>query len=82
VQGAIQLEGQRRSTSFLESIVNCLTGIAVATVGQLLLFPLLGINIPFSTTGAIALIFTGISVVRSYLLRRLFEWLRVSGRLR
>lgn len=74
--------GQRRLTSLLESVVNCLAGVGIAIVGQIIVFPLFGIHISLLDTGLIALIFTGISIVRSYLLRRLFEWLRVSGVLR
>jgi hypothetical protein len=47
-----------------------------------ILFPMFGIHISYGTSGLIALVFTAISIVRSYLLRRLFEWLRVSGVLR
>ena len=70
---------QRKRTSLLEAIVNCLVGIGVAIVGQIIIFPFFGIHIPLLSTGLIAVIFTGVSIVRSYLLRRLFEWLRVSG---
>jgi hypothetical protein len=76
------MAAQRRSTSLLESIVNCLIGIGVAIVGQIIVFPYFHIQISLFDTGLIALIFTGISIVRSYVLRRLFEWLRVTGLLR
>jgi hypothetical protein len=70
---------QRRATSLIESITNCLIGVGVATIGQIIMFPWFGIHISLSETGLIALIFTGISIVRSFALRRLFEWLRVTG---
>jgi hypothetical protein len=70
---------QRRGTSLIESIVNCLLGVSVAIVGQVIVFPFYSIHISLFDTGQIALIFTGISIVRSYVLRRLFEWLRVTG---
>jgi hypothetical protein len=76
------MAAQRRSTSLLESIVNCLIGIGVAILGQIIVFPFFHIHISLGDTGLIALIFTGISIVRSYVLRRLFEWLRVTGLLR
>jgi hypothetical protein len=69
---------QRRGTSLIESIVNCLIGVGVATVGQIIIFPWFGIHVSLLDTGLIALIFTGISIARSYALRRLFEWLRVN----
>lgn len=70
---------QRKTTSLIESCVNCLVGVGVAILGQVIVFPWFGIHIPLFDTGLIALIFTGISILRSYALRRLFEWLRVSG---
>jgi hypothetical protein len=69
---------QRRGTSLLESILNCVIGVGVAIVGQIIVFPLFGIHISLFDTGLIAVIFTGVSIVRSYALRRLFEWLRVN----
>jgi hypothetical protein len=72
---------QTRSTSLIESIANVIAGIAVAIVAQILIFPLFGIFISLTDTSLIAVIFTGISLIRSYTLRRVFEWLRVSGRL-
>jgi hypothetical protein len=66
--------GQPRLISFLESILNCVVGIGVAIVGQILVFPLFDIHISLIDTGMIAVIFTGISIVRSYVLRRVFNW--------
>jgi hypothetical protein len=54
-------------------------GVGVAIIGQIIVFPCFGIIISLLDTGLIALIFTGISIVRSYALRRLFEYLRVTG---
>jgi hypothetical protein len=70
---------QRRGTSLIESCLNCLIGVGVATVGQIIIFPFFDIHVSLFDTGLIALIFTGISIVRSYALRRLFEYLRVTG---
>jgi hypothetical protein len=70
---------QRRGTSLIESILNCVIGVGVATVGQIIIFPFFNIHVSLLDTGLIALIFTGISIVRSYALRRLFEYLRVTG---
>jgi hypothetical protein len=70
---------QRRGTSLIESLLNCLIGVGVAIAGQIIVFPLFSIHISLFDTGLIALIFTGVSVLRSYLVRRLFEYLRVTG---
>jgi hypothetical protein len=70
---------QRKRTSLLESVVNCAIGIGIAFAMQVVLFPLFGIHISYGTSGLIAIVFTAISIVRSYLLRRFFEFLRTSG---
>ena len=80
-QAVTPMSRQRKRTSLLEAIVNCLVGVGVAIVGQIIIFPWFGIHIAFVDTSLIALLFTGISIVRSYALRRVFEWLRVTGRM-
>lgn len=74
------MSGQSRHMSLLEAVVNTLAGIGVAIVAQILIFPLFGIHIDFTDTSLIAIIFTGISLVRSYLLRRVFNYVSVRGR--
>jgi hypothetical protein len=70
---------QSRKASLFESVLNCVIGIGIAIVGQEIVFPLYGIRVSLWTSGEIALIFTGISMLRSYALRRFFEWARISG---
>ena len=66
---------QSRRHSLLESLVNIAVGYTVAISSQLLIFPLFAINIPLSQNLSIGALFTGVSLVRSYLLRRLFnQW--------
>ena len=73
---------QRKRTSLIEALLNCIAGVGIAIAGQIVVFPWFGLHVSLLDTGEIALIFTGISIVRSYLLRRLFEYLRVTGVLR
>ena len=68
---------QSRSGSALEAIANVVVGYLVALATQMLVFPLFGIATTLAQDGAIALIFTAVSLVRSYLLRRAFE--RLAG---
>jgi hypothetical protein len=70
---------QRRIASFVESIVNVLVGIGIAIGAQVIIFPWFNIHISLTETFEIALLMTVISIIRSYLLRRLFEHLRVTG---
>jgi len=68
---------QSRWMSLVESVANVLVGYIVAVVTQVLVFPLFGLNASLTQNLMIGLIFTGVSLVRSYLLRRAFEAWRV-----
>ncbi len=72
---------QRKRTSLIEAIANTLIGYFVALAAQLTVFPFFGIHVTLAQNFAIGAIFMTISTARSYLLRRMFEWLRVSGAL-
>jgi len=64
---------QTRIGSLFESAVNLVIGFSVAIVSQLLVFPLFGIDVPFSSNLGISAWFTAISLVRSYVIRRWFN---------
>ena len=66
---------QSRKASLAESLVNVAVGFWVAVAAQLLVLPMFGLQVSATDNLAIATIFTIISIVRSYLLRRLFNWL-------
>lgn len=68
---------QPKLMSWLETCLNTGIGLAIAIGAQALIFPLFGFNPPLSTNVSIALIFTVISIVRGYLMRRLFEALHI-----
>ena len=69
--------GQSRKHSALESLINILVGLGVALITQLIVFPLFDIHISASSHIGITLIFTAVSFARSYLLRRLFNYLHL-----
>ena len=64
---------QKRLHSALESVTNVAAGYAVAMITQALVFPLFGFYASTAEHAGIALIFTVVSLVRSYALRRLFN---------
>lgn len=64
---------QSRIGSLFESAANIVIGFCVALISQLLVFPLFGIDIPFSSNLGISAWFTAISLVRSYVIRRWFN---------
>ena len=68
---------QSRLMSLVESLANVLVGYGVAVATQMLVFPLFGLVVTVTENLLIGLIFTAVSIVRSYALRRGFEALRV-----
>jgi hypothetical protein len=70
---------QKKSHSLIESLVNVLIGYIIALLAQLSIFPLFGINISMSDNLMIGALFTIVSIVRSYALRRLFNYISVMG---
>ena len=64
---------QNKLESFVESGVNVIIGYLVALVSQLIVFPSVGIDVPFTTNLIIGFWFTLISLIRSYVIRRYFN---------
>ncbi len=60
-----------------ESLTNVAVGYGVAVSAQIMVFPLFGLDVALVDNLAIGAIFTGISIVRSFTLRRVFEEIRV-----
>jgi hypothetical protein len=73
---------QRRIYSFIEACTNVAIGAMVALASQLVVFPWVGIHIDFQTNLWIMFWFTLISVARSYLVRRGFNWVHANTRWR
>lgn len=67
---------QSKKMSIIESISNVAIGYIVAIVAQVIVFPIFDINIKPQDHILIGLLFTIVSLVRSYVLRRLFNKLR------
>jgi hypothetical protein len=68
---------QSRMMSLAESLANVLVGYGVAVATQIAVFPLFGLAVTVTENLLIGLIFTVVSILRSYALRRGFEALRV-----
>ena len=72
---------QSKRHSFAESLCNVAIGYLIALASQLVIFPLYGVHVPLSSNIYISLWFTGVSIIRSYCIRRFFtrgiwEWKR------
>lgn len=63
---------QTRLMSLIEALANVLIGMLVSLLTQLIVFPLYGIEISIGANASLMLIFTVVSILRSYALRRIF----------
>lgn len=64
---------QSRWMSILESVTNVVVGYCLAVLTQVLVFPLFELKISLGENLGIGAIFTVISLLRSFALRRLFN---------
>ena len=71
---------QSRVMSLLEAIANVVVGYGVAVATQMLVFPVFGLQTTLVQNLEMGGIFALISMSRSFLLRRVFEVIRVANR--
>lgn len=70
---------QTRKQSFIEACANTFLGYVISLLVQLAVFPMFGAKFTFNQNVQIGLIFLIVSFARSYVLRRLFNWLHKAG---
>ena len=69
---------QSRLMSLVEAITNVIVGYGVAVLTQILIFPVFGLQTTLGENLAMGGIFTIVSLLRSFALRRFFESIRVA----
>ncbi len=62
--------------SLVEAVANVVIGYALAVATQVAVFPMFGIHITMSDDLAIGAVFAAVSLLRSFVLRRVFERFR------
>ena len=67
---------QSRTMSAVEAVTNFLVGYGIAVVTQVLVFPLFGLTASLGDNLLLGMVFTAVSLIRSYALRRVFNTLR------
>lgn len=73
---------QTRKASLAETLLSTAIGYVVAVTTQVIVFPWFGLHVPLHQNMMIGCIFTVVSIIRGFAIRRLFEHLRVAGILR
>lgn len=64
---------QSKRNSAFEAATNVAIGYLVSVLANVLILPLFGYNVTIGDSLAIGLAFTAVSLVRSYVLRRVFN---------
>ena len=67
---------QSRLMSAVEATANVAVGYGIAVITQVMVFPLFGLNAALVENLILGSIFTIVSLIRSYALRRMFNALR------
>ena len=70
---------QSRLMSLVESVTNIVVGHCLAVLTQVLVFPLFGLSVSLGENLGIGAVFTVVSLVRSFALRRIFNGFSVSS---
>ncbi len=64
---------QSKWMSFVEAITNIVVGYGLAVLTQIIVFPLFGLHASLGENFLLAALFTCISLIRGYTLRRVFN---------
>lgn len=70
---------QSKLGSLVETMTNIVIGFIISFVLNATLLPALGYNVTFSENLVIVLAFTIVSMIRSYILRRFFNWVSMTS---
>lgn len=64
---------QSKAESLIEAVIGTLIGFVISFCAGLVIYPMFGFNVSAGQNFGIILLFTVLSVVRSYLVRRYFN---------
>ena len=64
---------QSRHMSLIEAVTNVILGYGLEVITQIVVFPWFRLDVSIGENLALGAVFVGISLLRSYALRRLFE---------
>lgn len=64
---------QTRLGSFAESLTNIVIGITIGFLSNIIVLPAFGYDVTLGDATMISLVFTAISLVRSYVIRRIYN---------
>jgi len=64
---------QSKKNSFIESLLNTVVGFLISLLVQLIIYPILNIPVTIFQNIIITSVFTIVSIIRGYIIRRYFN---------
>ena len=64
---------QTKLDSLTEAVINTFIGFVIAFISQLVFFPIVGIDVTLGQNLILTVLFTLVSIVRTYIIRRYFN---------
>ncbi len=64
---------QTKKQSIIESVTNTFVGTFISFLASLIIYPLVGIDASVKDIGVLTVIFTCLSIIKNFTIRRLFE---------
>jgi len=64
---------QTKKLSLIESVINTAAGFILSLLLQLFIYPIMNIPVTFSQNIIITIAFTILSIIRGYIIRRVFN---------
>ena len=64
---------QSKLESLYEAVINTFIGFVIAFISQLIIFPIVGIDVTLGRNFILTVLFTLVSIIRTYIIRRYFN---------
>ena len=64
---------QSKLESLTEAVINTFIGFVIAFISQLVFFPIVGIEVTLEQNFILNVLFTLVSIIRTYVIRRYFN---------
>ena len=64
---------QTKLESLTEAVINTFIGFVIAFISQLIIFPIVGVDVTLGQNFILTILFTLVSIIRTYIIRRYFN---------
>ena len=64
---------QTKLESLTEAVINTFIGFVIAFISQLIIFPIVSVDVTLGQNFILTILFTLVSIIRTYIIRRYFN---------